>query len=53
MNKEIIYDESFDDFTDENGMMILDLAETIKTELLKGNSVQIVKIKSLDDGYAR
>lgn len=53
MNKEIIYDESFDDFTDENGMMILDLAEAIKTELLKGNSVQIVKIKSLDDGYAR
>lgn len=45
----ITYDESFDDFTDEQGRLILDLADVIKTELLKGNTVEVVKIKSLDD----
>lgn len=46
--KEIVYDESFNDFTDSaDGGLIIDLEKFIKTALLQQKSILITKIKSL------
>ena len=46
---EIVYDKSFGDFCNPNGMLILDLEEFIKEELTKGNKVEFKIDESLKD----
>ena len=47
--KEIIYDVSFNDFTDSaNGALIIDLEKFIQTALLEQKEIVIRKVKSLD-----
>lgn len=46
--KEIRFDESFGCFDDENGGLIINLEEFIKTALQNQEEIVITKYKSLD-----
>lgn len=49
MRKEIQYDLSFKDFTDEDGMLILDLEEYIKQHAERGITIETKIVDSLAD----
>lgn len=46
--KELRFDESFLDFCDENGCLIINLEEFIKAALQNQEEIVITKYKSLD-----
>lgn len=46
--KEIRFDESFECFEDENGGLIINLEEFMKTALQNQEEIVITKYKSLD-----